>query len=414
VARILLKVHHPTLEPADAPTVLARNLIGNNVGNLAFSYAAERLLTHPSDEVTSAPTGPWFADPSRVNREFDHVVFPLANHFRASNLKALGRQSAAIEQLTTRFTVLGVGAQADLDGQAPRDERDAVDDATRRFVRAVLERGPSIGVRGDFTKEYLVGLGFDEDRVDVIGCPSMFLHGPELPVRLPESVDPGDPISITISPYVEQMGPILRESLRRHPRLTYIGQDVNTLRLLLRGTSLSGGDPLLPLAPEHPVFAPGRTVFPLNIPAWQDFLRGQRFTFGTRIHGTIVSLVSGTPAVLLAHDSRTLELARYHAIPFVRLDQHDPRDLSAPRLFADADWSALTGGHRARWDTYAAFLERHGLQHGFGPDGGVETFDATMADVARDPGFPPVVRSNAGPPPPLRRLTRALRRRLPS
>ncbi|WP_313404598.1 polysaccharide pyruvyl transferase family protein [Aeromicrobium sp.] len=412
MARILLKVHHPALDPADAPTVLDRNLIGNNVGNLAFSYAAERLLSHPGDQVTAAPTGPWFADPARVNREFDHVVFPLANHFRASNLKALERQSAAIEQLTTRFTVLGVGAQADLDGNAPREEREAVDRATTRFVRAVLRLGPSIGVRGDFTKEYLLGLGFDDSEVDVIGCPSLFLHGPELPLRLPGRIADDDPIAVTISPYVTEMGPILRRSLRRHPHLTYIGQDHRTLRLLLHGKPLPGDDPLLPLHPDHPVFAPGRTVFPVNIPAWQEFLQTQRFTFGTRIHGTIVSLISGTPAVLLAHDSRTLELAKYHAIPFVRLDEHDPDEISAPDLYAQADWSSLVDGHARRFDTYAAFLERHELRHGFGPDGGAERFDAAVSAVAVDPGYPPVVRSDAGPPPLLRRVARAARRRL--
>lgn len=412
MARILLKVHHRALEPADAATVLDRNLIGNNVGNLAFSYAAERLLSHPGDEVTAAPTGPWFADPARVNREFDHVVFPLANHFRASNLKALERQSTAIEQLTTRFTVLGVGAQADLDGNAPPEEREAVDRATTRFVHAVLERGPSIGVRGDFTKEYLLGLGFDDAEVDVIGCPSLFLHGPELPLRLPHEVVDDDPIGITISPYVTEMGPILGESLRRHRRLTYFGQDHRTLRLLLRDKPLPGDDPLLPLHPEHPVFAPGRTVFPLNIPAWQAELERQRFVFGTRIHGTIVSLISGTPAVLLAHDSRTLELARYHAIPFVRLDEHDAREISAPALYAEADWAALVDGHARRFAAYAAFLERHELKHGFGPDGGVEHFDAAVSAVAADPGYPPVVRSDAGPPPLLRRAVRAVRSRL--
>ncbi len=412
VARILLKVHHAALEPADAETVLHRNLIGNNVGNLAFSYAAERLLSSPANHITAAPTGPWFADPESVNREFDHVVFPLANHFRASNLGALERQAAAIERLGTGFTVLGVGAQADLDGRAPREERDAVDRLTRRFVRAVLDRGPSIGVRGDFTKEYLIGLGFDDSEVDVIGCPSMFLHGPELPLRLPTALDPDDPVAITISPYVTEMGPVLRSSLRRNPNLTYIGQDIHTLRLLMRGKPLPGDDPLLPLSPEHPVFAPGRTVFPLNIPAWQEELRQQRFVFGSRIHGTIVSLVSGTPAVLLAHDSRTLELARYHEIPFVRLDQQDPASLSASDLYARADWAALVDGHRARWDRYANYLERHGLTHGFGPEGGVELFDAAVAEVAAGPGYPSVVSSDAGPPPLLRRVARSVRRRL--
>lgn len=412
MARILLKVHHASLDPADATSVLDDNLIGNNVGNLAFSFAAERLLTHPDDQVTAAPTGPWFARPDEANRSFDHVVFPLANHFRSSNLKALERQADAIERLTTRFTVLGVGAQADLDGNVPRQERDAVDHLTRRFVRAVLERGPSIGVRGDFTKEYLIGLGFDDSEVDVIGCPSMFLHGPELPLRLPTHVEDDDPIAITISPYVRQMGPVLQTALRRNRNLTYIGQDINTLRLLMHGKPLSGNDPLLPLTPEHPVYAPGRTVFPLNIPTWQEELRRQRFTFGSRIHGTIVSLVSGTPAVLLAHDSRTLELARHHDIPFVRLDQGDPAEISPTQLYAEADWSALVDGHRARWDRYAAYLERHGLRHGFGPDGGAERFDAAVAEVANEPGYPPMVRSDAGPPPALHRLARAVRRRL--
>lgn len=412
VPRILLKVHHGALDPVHADTVLERNVIGNNVGNLAFSHAAERLLSAPGNEVTAAPTGPWFADPAAVDREFDHVVFPLANHFRASNLKALDRQSAAIERLHVRFTVLGVGAQADLDGNAPREEREAVARATRRFVRAVLELGPSIGVRGEFTKEYLVDLGFDADRVDVIGCPSMFLHGPELPLRLPDRVADDDPIAITISPYLPRMGTVLGAAMRRHRRLTYIAQDIHTLRLLMHGTPLPGDDPASPLHPEHPIFAPGRTIFPLSIPTWQEELRARRFTFGSRIHGTIVSLVSGTPAVLLAHDSRTLELARYHRIPFVRLDRLDPAEVSARSLYEQADFGALIAGHRERWDRYAAFLARHGLGHGFGPRGGVEDFDRALAAVAADPGFPPAVRSNAGPPPPWRRVARAIRRHL--
>ena len=48
---------------------------------------------------------------------------------------------------------------------------------------------------------------------------------------------------------------------------------------------------------------------------WMDYLAGFDFAFGTRIHGTITALVSGTPGYLFAHDSRTLELARYFDDP---------------------------------------------------------------------------------------------------
>ena len=50
----------------------------------------------------------------------------------------------------------------------------------RDFVAAVLDRGPSIGVRGELTADFLRRLGSRD--VEVIGCPSMFFHGPRLDV----------------------------------------------------------------------------------------------------------------------------------------------------------------------------------------------------------------------------------------
>ncbi|RYJ04112.1 MAG: polysaccharide pyruvyl transferase family protein, partial [Actinomycetales bacterium] len=330
--RVLLKVHHPSLSPVGVDEVVANNVIGNNVGNFAFSYAAERALSAPENEVTAVATGSLFATPEVVNREYDHVVMPLANHFRASNIKALERQAKAMEQFTIPVTVLGVGGQASLDGEVPADEREAVEQATRRFVRAVLERGPSIGVRGEFTKSYLVDLGFDADRVDVIGCPSLYLHGGTVPLHLPDAIDPQGPLAINVSPYVTAMGPILVENLRRYPGMTYFGQDIRTLKLLVEGKALPGDDPQLPLRPDHPAFAAGRTVFPLSMPVWMSELGRRQLSLGTRIHGNIVSLLAGTPAIVLAHDSRTLELARYHQIPHRQISELAPADLAVRDL----------------------------------------------------------------------------------
>ena len=36
---------------------------------------------------------------------------------------------------------------------------------TKRFVAAVLDHSPSIGVRGEFTRDYLRGLGFGDEHV---------------------------------------------------------------------------------------------------------------------------------------------------------------------------------------------------------------------------------------------------------
>ena len=58
----------------------------------------------------------------------------------------------------------------------------------------------------------------------------------------------------------------------------------------------------------------------LNYPDWIAFMKTRTLCFGTRIHGTVASLLAGTPAMLVCHDSRTLEMARSMSIPMVSLD----------------------------------------------------------------------------------------------
>lgn len=402
MSRILLRVLHPTFQPVTAKKILARNMIGKNIGNFAFSYAAERQLSSPQNQVTAAKVGPLFEDPDMVNKNFDHVVMPLANHFRASNLKALHSQAAAMEKLTIPVTVLGVGGQASLDGEVTR-EAEEVAKATKRFVRAALERTPSIGVRGEYTKEYLVDLGFEEDRIDVIGCPSLFLRGDDLPLDLPDEIDPDGPLAINLSHYLAPMGPILLENLRRYPQIQYFAQDIQTLRLMMKGIPAPGStaNPDLPLRPDHPAMAPGRSVFPVNVPGWMDALAQKQISFGSRIHGNIVALLAGTPAIVLAHDSRTLELARYHEIPHFPIVDLAPEEATAEALYARADYTGFLEGHRARFEHYRDFLDQHGLPHIFGPDGGGEEFDARIAQLKAEGKLDPPYESTGIVAPPV-------------
>ena len=53
--------------------------------------------------------------------------------------------------------MLGVGSQASLNGVSKGAGIEQP--ATTRFVRAVLNRSPSIGVRGEQTRDYLKSLG---------------------------------------------------------------------------------------------------------------------------------------------------------------------------------------------------------------------------------------------------------------
>jgi hypothetical protein len=288
--------------------------------------------------------------------------------------------------------VLGVGSQADVDNRT--DRLAALEPTIRGFVEAVLERSPSIGVRGELTHEYLGRLGYRD--VDVIGCPSLFLHGDKLRVekRRP-TLDPDAPVAINVSPYVKAMGPVVMHHVAHYPELVYVAQDIDTLELLLWG----GADDVAPDEPRpihraHPLFRDDQVRFFVDPWPWIDYLRGRDFSFGTRIHGNIAALLAGTPAVVLAHDSRTLELARYFEIPH-RLMRDVAPDVDAADLYAEADFSGFNNGHAARWARFEAFLHRHGLEHAFEAGETTPTFEERIAATA----YPPVVMASDLAPP---------------
>src|SRR5690606_33090243 len=95
--------------------------------------------------------------------------------------------------------------------------------AVQRFVSAVLERSGSIGVRGDFTREYLARLGYGDEHVDVVGCPSLFRDGEGLRIeKRAASLTPDSEFTINISPYVRAMQEIGQRHAEKYGRMIYI------------------------------------------------------------------------------------------------------------------------------------------------------------------------------------------------
>lgn len=360
--RLLIRSPKDPFEVVSPRTAFHRNLIGDNAGNLVFLQATHRILGTRDVELVAGnfSTDPWMA--SMVNERFDAYVMPLANAFRVSYEPKLKRMIRFLERLTIPVVILGVGAQSD--AKYRFEKLKVMEESVRRFVNAVLDRGPSIGVRGELTAEYLLGLGYRD--VEVIGCPSMFLHGDRLDVakRQPQ-LDRSSALSLNVSPYVKAMAPIVESHVARYPNLTYIPQDHHSLGVLLRGGDARGGrhvDPRMPFHADHPLFRERRVRFYVEPWPWIDDLATKDFSFGTRIHGNIAALLAGTPAYVFAHDSRTLELARYFEIPH-RPMRDVPPDVDAADLYAEADYSGLVSGHAKRFADFSDYLARHRLRH---------------------------------------------------
>ena len=376
--RILLRAPKDTFDARPPREVLQRNLILGNTGNLLFLGAAQKLLSAPGVAIEPDRARVGVRDAGMINERFDHYVMPLANAFRPFYESSLLQHAALLSRLRIPVTVLGVAAQGSVAGDFARLR--PMERAVRAFLRAVLDRGPSIGVRGELTADYVRGLGFRD--VEVIGCPSMFAGGPALPAPRVVDLTAEARVAITISPYTRAMAPIVRVNLARYPKLEYIAQDLESVELLLWGVPWKGGRPddPLPVHPRHPLIEGGRMRLFLDPWPWVDYLRGLSAVFGSRIHGSIAAVLAGTPVVVLPHDSRPLELARYFEIPH-RPVREVPPDIDPAALVQEADFGPLVAGHPARWGRFADYLASHRLEHVFAHPGAAAAFDAKVANT---------------------------------
>lgn len=368
--RILMRAAVSPLDSVDPKRMIRDNTIGGNSGNMIFPFSLFRtFMTDEETQIDTVRTDHVFSgrEAGQINETYDCFVIPLANAFRQEFRRELGYLADLVDQLYIPCVVIGVGVQAAIDEgfhQAFPFDREA-----KRFVKSILRKSAKIGVRGEMTASYLKKLGFrEESDFTVTGCPSMFLFGDQLP-KSREGELTRDSLVCTNRkpPLPEIFHQFMNESMKRLPNHYFLPQNLADVALLYAGVPLTlskhkyfpEGYPTLPS--DEP-FLQDRVRAFTNVPAWLDFLRQAQFSFGSRIHGNIAAVLSGTPCFIFACDSRVRELAEYHQIPHMWI-----RDITGEtdifEIYARADFSSVCKGHVARFEHYIRFLEENGLEH---------------------------------------------------
>ncbi len=318
-----------------------------NSGNLLFAQSVYDYFSTPKNTVVVDEYDPHFASADEINNAYDAFVLPLANAFRPQFKEPLSHYTALIRRLKIPCIVIGVGAQAGLD--LAELEGSSMDVWVKDFVAAVLDRSAAIGVRGEFTRDYLRRLGFRA--VDLIGCPSLYSCGGGIHIcKASEPPGPNDPIAVNqTSGAGELIDAFVRGILKSNAHSVLVAQGAEEARQW--GEILSGirsGD------------VGTRVLRFTDARAWIAFLKTRVFSIGTRVHGNIAALLAGVPAIVITHDSRTLELARYHEIPHVMRDKIGP-ETSIAELYQSADFNGFNKGSAGRFERYRAFLVKNGL-----------------------------------------------------
>lgn len=372
--RILMRAGMSPLSNLSPLEVLTENTIGSNIGNMLFPYSISRTLTTEDTKIDTIRIGKGITDEDadRINRTYDCMVLPFANAFRGSFKQELRIMIRLMKKIKIPCVVVGVGAQASLDNTMKDSELDML---VKRFVKLILKRSTMLGLRGEFTADYLKRLGFQAERdFTVIGCPSMFMWGDQLPEMKLQELTPDSRVSMNSK--ISLSGPfhkMMERSRKQFADYTYVPQVIEEIYRMYVGMpyqkKFSEKRPKsFPVHFDHEIYRNDHAMSFINVPSWLSYLSQKDFSFGSRVHGNIAAILSGTPCFILVSDARIRELADYHHIPHILNTEIDSKT-SIFDLYEKADYAALNKGHRERFMHYLDFLEINGLEHIYDKDG---------------------------------------------
>lgn len=182
----------------------------------------------------------------------------------------------------------------------------------RRFFDFLAERCVSIGVRGLYTASIMVRMGIRN--FGVVGCPSYFERGAGRHVETPEQRAGYSALGATGNAMISTL-------MDRH---NYLQGDSGWPYINL----LYGPDSIWKEETSRPDFwknynAPvlksvllERCHFFSNFDEWQKHIREHcQLVYGTRLHGAIMALNAGVPAVVTNIDARSKDTCSFLGIP---------------------------------------------------------------------------------------------------
>lgn len=357
----------PTEVAASAPLREAFQNSGNNFGNILIGHGVVSVL----DNCEFIPRS-CLKSPAEADEKCDHIVIAAANFLWKGF--DFGYMADFIEATKLPVTIVGLGAQT-----KDRSVVSEVHPNTLRLIKVIADRSPSLGVRGFYTAEVLAAHGILN--VEVLGCPSLYTnlspprkfdtptreHLREMVVNFSRRVS-GHAFSQSALQSAENV--LLKIALQYD--LPFVAQDeLEELELASDDSGVVISRPVSDYfsgsnAAEVTKYFKRRTRYFRNVADWSAFIRQCKGVIGSRLHGNIIAYINSRPGYLIAHDSRTLEVAVLTGMPYLHIKDINPASFSEEDLInrvISADYGTFESNMSTLFKRYAIFLERHSLDH---------------------------------------------------
>ena len=284
----------------------------------------------------------------------------MANFFVPEYKDNMYSMSETFSKIKIPTYIIACGAQA-----KSYDDLDilltAVSEPSKRFISSIYETGGEFALRGNFTKAFFDKLGFTT--AVVTGCPSIFQLDRDFKV-LSNKVSEED-----FNPCFNGDIHIFDSAISQFDTY-FFDQDIFFYKIYDNNYNVNY-DLISLLKYYHyenlssiKLLGENKLVNTPNMNDWRAFLINKKFdySFGTRIHGSIMAILSGIPSTVIAIDTRTQEMADYFDIPYVihKKNKVYTKD-EIYQMYMDADYSKFNDTFSAKFDFYEDFLIQHGI-----------------------------------------------------
>ena len=357
---------------------MTKNIVGHNIGNLIYAYSVMNILWTEQVTIEQIYDKNYYSDDeaSFINANYDVFVIPFADAFRYQFIPCLKAYTSLIKRLKIPVIVCGVGIRTSYEPKF--DINPELNQVVKDFVAVVLDHSTKLGLRGEITGSYLKFLGFKEERDYVpIGCPSLYMYGNNIHLRDMSALQNlkngkllfnsniwGKNLLGEYSPYIDNF---IRSFVDFIPNHFLIQQTVQELKYLYLGKIYSRKIHLESIFSEEEfqmMHKLNRVICFTDVPSWINFCSDADLCVGNRFHGTVASILSGTPHIFIPIDGRTRELSDFHhftAVPFQNLRSNTKID----DYLSNLDFFSFEKYHDYNFRHFIDFIYSNGLNHIF-------------------------------------------------
>jgi hypothetical protein len=342
----------------------------HNIGD-AFVFDSSLKLMQFDKLETLDIRNPSDAEIDRYNSEYEYAFLRGSNYIHP--LMDWENAPAVLRRLRIPILAFGIGAQAPVKGDLE------LPPAAREVLAILADHSTSIGVRGAYTADVLWNLGLRNLRI--IGCPTVFRsNNPALRIDLPP-LDQIRQVGYTLRrevswDYAKSVDHYL--AVQRRSILELAGRfDLDILsqgeieeKAILWGNPDQRAAAFGALRDKGWLHGPQdrlealyrqRLFYSDDVTVFEAKLRMQHLVLGFRLHGNLLGLANGVPAIYFTYDSRTTEFVDTFAIP--RFDVFAGEPFRLEDYWDQALFERFNRAYYQRYRDMRLFLDENAIAH---------------------------------------------------